>query len=107
MTYREDSAILNWIANRIIYKFGELKDEWYIKYLVHLADRMNDPDICISDDELDNILAQYYVDFFLDKDDNSKFGFSEKDREILRTNIKNIYKDINNQISAKPYIMKG
>jgi hypothetical protein len=107
MTYREDSAILKWITNRIIYKFGESKDEWYVKYLLNLSGRMNDPNISISDNELDNIIAQYYVDFFLDKDDNSNFGFDDKDREILRTNIKKIYQDINNQISARPYIMKG
>lgn len=107
MTYREDIAILQWIAQRIIYKFGESKEAWYIKYLNHLSERMNDPNIHITDNELDNIIAQYYIDFFLDKTDNMNFGFNEDDRITLRNNIKNIYKDINNQIMARPSIMKG
>lgn len=102
MLYKEDAAILEWIANRLSYKFGDSPNSWHIIYLADISSRIKDQDIQISDKDLNKILAKYYIDFFLEKTDTC--GFTEDERIIMRATIKNICKDVINKEISNPLI---
>ena len=104
MIYREDGAFLNWIANRMIYSLGDNPNSWHINYLKQLVDRIFNYKINISDTKLDNIIAKYYTDFFLEKTDN--LGFDEKERESLRHIMRNMCQDILSEKTKEPFIGK-
>lgn len=102
MLYKEDATFLKWIVNRLIHKFADSPKEWHIYYLKDIISRIENQDIQISNEDLNKILAKYYIDFFLDKTDTC--GFTEDDRTSMRVTVKNICKDIINKTISKPLI---
>lgn len=102
MLYKEDGAFLEWIAQRMIHKFGDSPEHWHVRYLKDIGQRIYSQTVEISNSDLDKIIATYYVDFFLDKTDT--YGFSESDRISMRDTIKNICTDIMNKTISNPLI---
>lgn len=92
MTYLEDSAVIDWLSNRLVYKLGEKQKSWYVLYMQDLSKRIANPKLSINRDDLDKIISTYYADFFLDKDSN--LGYTDEERDALRTVIISIYEDI-------------
>lgn len=102
MIYKEDGAFLNWIANRMVYSFGDDPSSWHIGYLRQLIDRIFNCKITISDTKLDNIIAKYYTDFFLEKTDT--LGFDDDERDRLRHTMRNMCQDILSNKTTEPAI---
>lgn len=88
----EELFHLRWIINRIIYKYGDSKNDEHIVRLEKIIEKLYNKDINISDDSLNMILGKYFVDFSFDK---SEFlGFTEQERDLFRKQIRGICKDI-------------
>lgn len=101
----KDILYLEWIFNRLLYRF---KDD--IKYIetakVILNKIKKPPNIIITDDILNKILSKYFVDFNLQKTEN--IGFNDTDRAELRNCIRSIMSDIltNNIPTDKEILIK-
>jgi len=86
---------IQWIVNRLIYKHSYAEDDIIIQSLYELKDyHIKYQSIQIADADLDKIISKYYTDFYFDKSEDFKIGFTENDREILRTTIRSITNDI-------------
>jgi hypothetical protein len=90
--------IFLWLKNRCIFKYQENNNSSIIKLLNSLYRYIEDiEDLRLEQKNLDKIISKYYFDFDMEKSNDSDgfiIGFSEKDRQLLRHNIKLIYKDI-------------
>jgi hypothetical protein len=87
----KDRDFLIWLSNRLIYKHGYSYDSCVIQNILGLS---NGTIASISDDNLDLIICKYYTDFFLDKEENSTFGYTKEQRENLRQTIKSLVGDV-------------
>jgi hypothetical protein len=85
-----DIVYLEWIFNRLLYKFKD--DNKYIDTAKIILNKIKRPQISISDDNLNRILGKYFVDFNLQKTET--IGFNDSDRKELRTCIRSIIQDI-------------
>lgn len=81
---------LEWIFNRLEYRFKD--DPKNIDTAKKIINKIKNPNLNIEDNNLDKIISKYYVDFYLDKQDN--IGFSKNERDELRLMIKNLVKDV-------------
>lgn len=108
MVNSEHLKFIGWLINRLIYKHLYSQDDIVIKNLIELKQELSKDYECNIDQEpLDIILSNYYIDFNLDKTEDFKIGFTDKDREQLRVFIRQIVNDVvNKKIDARP-IMKG
>ena len=61
----------------------------------------------ILESDLDLILSKYYADFFLEASDGSTMGFSDKQRNDLRSTTRNIINDVVNRKIPKEAVIKG
>jgi hypothetical protein len=103
-----DIQFLIWLKSRLINIYGLDNEDIIVKNLEQIIDKLNSPfELNIDDDSFDKILSQYYADFFLEKDYTVSFGFSEKEREKLRADIKNIICDVANKNIPKEPIIRG
>ena len=99
---------LNWLYNRFHYKYNYPKDS-FILYAIDciIQDIKPKPYIVdISQEDLDKILSKYYVDFNLDRTSEMNIGFSNVDRQNLRTHTKNIVNDVVNKIIPQDILIK-
>jgi replicative superfamily II helicase len=90
---------LNWLYNRLHYKYSYEKDDTVLVSILSIIQDL-EPKVFytdITDNELDKILSKYYIDFNLDKCDNSIIGFDDEDRKKLRNHIINIVNDVVNK----------
>lgn len=86
---------IQWMINRLIYKHSYAEDDIIIQSLYKLKDyHIRHQSIQITDVDLDKIISKYYTDFYFDKSEDFKIGFTDEDREILRTTIRSITNDI-------------
>jgi len=85
-----DIMYLEWILNRLLYKFQD--DKKYIDTAKKIINKIKSPKIFIADDNLNKILSKYFIDFNLEKTEH--IGYSEKDRQNLRNSIRSIVQDI-------------
>jgi hypothetical protein len=94
---------ISWIKNRCSFRYKECAQSQTVIFLSILENIFNKIECCdIEKENLDKIIAKYYFDFTFDKitdsESMSSTGFDERDRQILRHNICNIYKDITQYI---------
>jgi hypothetical protein len=64
--------------------------------------------ISMSNNDLDKIISKYYVDFYLEKQEDNNFnvGFSDQERNNLRKTILDLVTDIMNFNVPKEPIIK-
>jgi hypothetical protein len=86
----KDILYLEWLFNRLLYRFKD-KEE-YVKAGKNILKKIKRPTIEMNDSGLDKILSKYFIDFNLEKTEH--IGYSEKDRQNLRNNIRLIIQDI-------------
>lgn len=95
---REYIVFLNWLSNRLIYKYGYSPDDQTIQKIISLTKDL-DKKYYISDSQLDDIIRKYYADFDMEYSNDIKLGFTNKERENLRSTIRSIVQDVNNLIN--------
>lgn len=64
----------------------------YVEAAKLVLKKIKNPNIAISDYDLNKILSKYFIDFNLEKTEH--IGFNDKDREQLRNSIRLIVNDI-------------
>lgn len=92
---QKSKEFLSWLANRLVFKHGYSSDDPVVAKLNSLSSSKDDIDL--NQDDLDKILSKYYVGFFLDKTDDMNLGYSEKERNDIRSNMKLLVIDIINK----------
>ena len=104
----EDKKIwIGWLINRLIYKHNYQPDDEVIVQLSKLQLDLPQNKISITTNDLDKILAKYYVDFNLDACEDLKMGFSERERDNLRSTVLSIVNYIITKNSPQDFIIKG
>jgi len=93
---RQYIVFLQWLCNRLIYKHGYTIDDPIVKKIINLTKWIIEKETYISDDQLDNIIKKYYADFDMEYSEDLKLGFTNKERENLRSSIRSIVKEVNN-----------
>ena len=86
----KDILYIEWMFNRLLYRFKDKKE--FILKAYDILKKIKNPQIKITDENLNKILSKYFIDFNLQKENN--IGYDDKDRRILRENIKMIIGDI-------------
>ena len=92
---REHIAFLNWLGNRLIHKHGYSVDDQIIQEIIALINKLGKMD-SVSDSQLEDILRKYYADYDMEYAEDIKLGFTNKERENLRSTIRSIVQDVNN-----------
>ena len=88
--------ILNWLANRMVFKYKEPKQSQSITNIQKLLNVFTNISECnLTDKEIDTIIQKYFFDHGFDSDDT---GY---EKSKFRTNIKNIYIDTVSNIIDK------
>ena len=86
------------MKNRCLFVHKEKNNSKTIHTIDTIIGYINDLDRCnIDKNKLDAILSKYYFDFNMEKsqkEDGFTVGFSEQDRNALRSSVINIYQDI-------------
>jgi replicative superfamily II helicase len=91
----DKSNFIQWLINRLVYKHSYAKNDNVISSLYELKDYYSRfSGVKISDTDLDKIISKYYIDFHFEKTEDFKVGFTEGERNILRTTIRSIINDI-------------
>lgn len=91
----EDIKFLYWLGQRLVYIHHYNNQDIIILKLKELIQKLlknNNNNIVISSENLDKILAKYYVDFYLEKSET--LGFTAEERNNLRKHILDICQDI-------------
>jgi hypothetical protein len=81
---------LEWIFNRLVYRFND--DKFDLETSKKILGKIKKPNFNIDDDKLDKIISKYYIDFYLDKQNN--IGYTHTERSNLRLMIRNLVDDI-------------
>lgn len=95
----EDIRFLRWLSQRLTYLHGYNANDTVVVQLNKAIKNLLCPQkILISNNDLDQIISKYYIDFYLEKKENDNFniGFSEKERNNLRKTIRDLVTDIMN-----------
>ena len=88
-------AFLDWLKNRLIYKHRYAVDDSVLEKIEVIKQELGPKRINITDDQLDSIIVKYYADFYLDYADDIKIGFTNDERNKLRSTIRSILEDVN------------
>lgn len=99
---KEEIEYLNWILSRIIYKFKD--DVSITNRLKNIINKIKNPQLNISDSDLDKILPAYYADYNLEKEKN--LGFDYEDRKQLKGFVVNLITDVLTKNFPKENIIK-
>lgn len=91
--FESDSEFLYWLCLRLQHLHKYSADDDIIHKLQNIASKQTF-NIDLSDDEIDKIIGQYFVDFNLTKDDTCNIGYSDSQRKVVRSYIKSIVLDI-------------
>jgi hypothetical protein len=91
-----DKAFLQWLTNRLIYKYQE-KDNQVLDRIQTLIKCKHIIDTIIDDKIVEKICKKYHADWSFD-DSELNFGHSDESREQIRSHTKNIIKDYINEI---------
>ena len=92
-----DSEFIEWLSNRLHNLHSYDLSSFIINRLSNIKEKLDNYDSSISDADLDKIISQYFLDFFLNKDHTTSIGYTDKEREDLRNVIKQIVKDVNDK----------
>jgi hypothetical protein len=90
---------LEWIFNRLVYRFKD--DKFDLETSKKILRKIKKPSLNIDDNILDKIISKYYIDFYLDKEDD--IGFTNAERLNLRLMIRNLIDDIIHQRVPEEY----
>ncbi|MFM7795446.1 MAG: hypothetical protein ACKO7N_01640 [Candidatus Nitrosotenuis sp.] len=101
---KDQIAFIGWLVNRLLYKHLYSQDDAIISKLKELT---QEQECDIDDVSLDMIISRYYVDFNLDKSEDFSVGFSDIERQKLRTTIRSIINDAINKRFYKEPLIKG
>ncbi len=86
---------IQWLCNRLVNKYFYTENDPIISSLYELKLLLSQlKDISINDMDLDKIIIKYYADFYLDKDNELGFGYTDQERNILRITVKSVTQDI-------------
>lgn len=85
----------------MVFKHGYSKDDPIVRKLILLASKNN---IDIKDQDLDLIIGKYYVDFFLDKTEEMNIGYTDSERNNIRTYVRSLVYDVTNKNFSKNII---
>lgn len=102
--HSKDKEFLVWLSNRLIFKHGYLEQDNIIKKLLELGTQSNE--IRINNNDLDLIISKYYVDFFLEKSEDTKIGYTEHERNSIRQYVKCLVFDIINNNTPSTNLIK-
>jgi uncharacterized membrane protein YheB (UPF0754 family) len=98
---------VHWLTNRLINVYGYATNDRIIVLCQDLLNSLASPQkIIISAKDLDKIIAKYYSDFYLDKIEELNIGFSDNERNNLRSTIRCIVSDIINMNIPKEPLIK-
>lgn len=87
--------ILNWLANRMVFKYKEPKQSESINNIQKILNIFTNISKCgLTDDEIDVIIQKYFFEHGFDSDDTHE-------KTKFRSNIKNIYIDTVSNIVDK------
>lgn len=93
----KDKEFLVWLSNRLVFKHGYNKQDNIVKKLISLG--IQSSEIKINNKDIDLIISKYYVDFFLEKSEDTQIGYTEHERENIRKYARSLASDIiNNNI---------
>lgn len=99
----DNNKILSWLKRRFSLRYKESESSQtmiFLSLLENMLTKIENCDIEVS--EIDNIIGKYYFDFNLEKTNDAErgpcIGFDDRERQIFRHNMYNIYKDITNHI---------
>ncbi|NBT09091.1 MAG: hypothetical protein EBS93_08810 [Chitinophagia bacterium] len=91
--FESDSEFLHWLCLRLQHFHNYNADSDIISKIHNIASKQTFS-IDLSNDDIDKIIGQYFVDFNLTKDDTCDIGYSEDQRKAVRSSIKSIVLDI-------------
>lgn len=101
INYKDDEFV-DWLVQRLCHLHNYDTSHFIINRLKDIKTKLEIYNSSISDDGLDKIISQYFVDFFLERDSTTSIGYNDKDRKDLRNAIKCIISDVNfNRIPKK------
>jgi hypothetical protein len=101
-----DADFIGWTTNRLRYLHGYANNHYIINRLNNIQHRLNTYDYKCNDENLDKIISQYFIDFFLIKDESTNIGYTDQERKNLRNAIKQIMQDVINGDVPKEIILK-
>jgi hypothetical protein len=105
----EDIKFLRWLGQRLIHLHGYNANDTVVFQLNKaIKNFLSPPKISMSNNDLDKIISKYYVDFYLEKQEDNNFnvGFSDQERNNLRKTIRDLVTDIMNFNVPKEPIIK-
>lgn len=91
--FESDREFLDWLCLRLQHFHNYDADSEIIHRLNNIASKEKF-EINLSDEDMDKIIGQYFVDFNLTKDDTCDIGYSDSQRNAVRRYIKSIVFDI-------------
>jgi hypothetical protein len=89
-----DKDFIGWSINRLKYLHGYTDDNYIIERLFRIQNRIGNYEYGCEDENLDRIISQYFIDFFLIKDEGTDIGYTDQERINLRNAIKKIIEDV-------------
>ncbi len=105
----EDIEFLRWLSQRLIHLHEYDANDTVVFQLNKAIKNLLSPQkISMSNNDLDKIISKYYVDFYLEKQEDNNFnvGFSDQERNNLRKMIRDLVTDIMNFNVPKEPIIK-
>lgn len=97
-----DSQFLEWLVKRLYHVHGYDINHDINQRLSIIGNNLKIYQQKCSDEDLEKIISQYFIDFFLDKDETTSIGYTDKERQNLRDTIKKIIEDVRfNRIPQK------
>lgn len=91
--FESDKKFLHWLCLRLQHFHNYRADNDIIKRLDKIVSYQAF-NMDLSDEDIDKIIGQYFVDFNLIKDDTCDIGYSDGQRNTIRGYIKSIVCDI-------------
>lgn len=101
-----DSQFLEWVILRLHHVHGYKPDSDIIKRLLLINHKFKLHEKHCVDEDLDKIISQYFVDFFLTRDDTTSIGYTNQERNNLRNAIRQIIADVKLNKVPKDIILK-
>jgi hypothetical protein len=101
-----DKDFIEWIINRLKYLHRYADNDYIINRLNNIQLRLSSYDYKCRDENLDKIISQYFIDFFLIKDEATNIGYTDQERINLRNAIKQIMSDVIKDRVPKEIILK-
>ncbi len=106
----KDINFLHWLYHRMKYLHRYNEHDQILTQLNLLINRLkNKQELLISNQDLDQIISKYYIDFYLEKgseSDDINIGYTNTERVKLRQTIRSLVNDILNLNVPKEFTIK-